>query len=77
VPAVYPIPNAMDGLSSGYHLHSSLQHPAPHVSMRSLKVTTGRPVELARAERALEVREQRPALTPIQRETQPMHRLQN
>jgi hypothetical protein len=33
VPAVCPIQDAMDGPSSGYHVHSSLQRPAPHVSI--------------------------------------------
>jgi hypothetical protein len=67
LPAVCPIQDTMDGPSSGYHVHSSLQRLAPHVNMRSLKGTTGRPVKLARAERALGVRRQRPCSGPDKR----------
>jgi hypothetical protein len=67
VPAVCPIQDAMDGLSSGYHVHSSLQRLAPHVSMRSLKGTTGIPVKLAREKQALGVRGQRPRSGPHKR----------
>jgi hypothetical protein len=63
----YGFYNAMYGIGYGYRVHSSLQRPAPHVSMRCLKGATGRPVKLARAERTLGVRGQRPRSGPHKR----------
>jgi hypothetical protein len=65
VPAVCPIQDAMDGLSSGYHVHSSLQRPAPHVSMRGGEGGGGGGGPPP------------PPLAPIKGETQPLHRLHN